>query len=34
MTYTNTDEKAAGASNANGLHTDTNSVNFPTDGAI
>lgn len=27
---TNTNEKAAGASNTNGLHTDTNSVDFPT----
>ena len=29
-----TNEKAAGAINTNGLHTDTNGVNFPTDGAI
>ncbi|MHB1199172.1 MAG: hypothetical protein ACYCZ6_06355 [Polaromonas sp.] len=34
MTYTNTNEKAAGASNTNGLHTDTNRVNFPTTEAI
>lgn len=27
-------KKAAGASNTNGLHTDTNSANFRTDGAI
>ncbi len=30
MTHTNTIKKAAGASNTNGLHTDTNSANFPT----
>ena len=27
---TNTKQKAAGATNTNGLHTDTNSANFPT----
>ncbi len=27
---TNTNEKAAGAINTNGLHTDTNGANFPT----
>ena len=31
---TNTNKKAAGASNTNGLHTDTNDANFLTDGAI
>lgn len=31
---TNTMQKAAGATNSNGPHTDTNIVNFPTDGAI
>jgi hypothetical protein len=30
MTYTNTTQKAAGAINTNGLHTDTNGANFPT----
>ena len=30
MTNTNTTKKAAGASNTNGLHTDTNTANFPT----
>jgi len=30
MTHTNTIKKAAGASNTNGLHTDTNTSNFPT----
>ena len=30
MTHTNTIEKAADATNANGLHTDTNGANFPT----
>ena len=30
MTHTYTIKKAAGASNTNGLHTDTNSANFPT----
>lgn len=34
MTHTNTMQKAAGAMNSNGLHTDTNGVNFRTDGAI
>ena len=34
MTHTNTMQKAAGASNTNGLHTDTNGTNFRTDGAI
>ena len=29
----NTMKKAAGASNTNGPHTDTNGVNSPTDGA-
>ncbi len=33
MTHTNTVRKAAGASNTNGLHTDTNGANFLTDGA-
>jgi hypothetical protein len=27
---TNTNKKAAGAINTNGLHTDTNGANFPT----
>lgn len=31
---TNTMQKAAGASNSNGAHTNTNSVIFPTDDAI
>ena len=31
---TNTTKKAAGASNSNGLHTDTNGASFRTDGAI
>lgn len=31
---TNTQKKAAGASNTNGLHTETNSANSPTGGAI
>ena len=31
---TTTNKKAAGASNTNGLHTDTNEANFLTDGAI
>ena len=31
---TNTIEKAAGASNTNGLHTDTNSADFRSQGAI
>ena len=30
---TNTTQKAAGATNTNGLHTDTNGTNFRTDGA-
>ena len=34
MTHTNTTKKAAGASNTNGLHTDTNGANFRTHGAI
>ncbi len=34
MTHTTTTQKAAGASNTNGLHTDTNGANFRTDGAI
>ena len=34
MTHTNTTQKAAGASNTNGLHTHTNGTNFRTDGAI
>ena len=34
MTHTNTTQKAAGAMNSNGLHTDTNGINFRTDGAI
>ena len=34
MTHTNTTQKAAGASNTNGLHTYTNGANFRTDGAI
>lgn len=33
MIHTNTTEKAAGAINANGLHTDTSTVNFSIDGA-
>src|ERR1035437_8939605 len=31
MTHTNTTEKAAGAINTNGLHTDTNHVDFRSD---
>jgi hypothetical protein len=31
---TNTTQKAAGAINTNGLHTDTNSADFRTGGAI
>jgi hypothetical protein len=31
---TNTNEKAAGASNTNGLHTDTNSADFRSHGAV
>ena len=34
MTHTNTTQKAAGASNTNGLHTDTNGANFRIDEAI
>ena len=34
MTHTNTTQKAAGASNTNGLHTDTTGVDFRTDGPI
>ena len=34
MTHTNTIEKAPGACDSKGLTTDTNSVNFRTDGAI
>ena len=34
MTNTNTIKKAAGASNTNGLHTDTNSAEFRSHGAI
>ena len=34
MTHTNTNEKAAGATNTNRLHTDTNVLNFAIDGAI
>ena len=34
MTHTNTMRKAAGASNTNGLHTDTNCADFRTGGAI
>lgn len=34
MIYTNTIKKAAGASNANGLHTDTNGTDFRSQGAI
>ena len=34
MIHTNINEKAAGAQNTNGLHTDTNSANFATGGAI
>ena len=30
MTHTTTNEKAAGASNTNGLHTDTTDADFPT----
>ena len=30
MTHTTTNEKAAGASNTNGLHTDTTGADFPT----
>ena len=34
MTNTNTTKKAAGASNTNGLHTDTAILNFATGAAI
>ena len=34
MIDTTTMQKAAGASNTNGLHTDTTGANFRTDGAI
>jgi hypothetical protein len=34
MIHTTTMQKAAGASNTNGLSTDTNGANFRTDGAI
>jgi hypothetical protein len=34
MTHTHTTQKAAGASNTNGLHTDTTGTYFRTDGAI
>lgn len=34
MTHTNTTKKAAGASNTNGLHTDANSADFRSHGAI
>jgi len=34
MIDTTTTQKAAGAMNSNGQHTDTNGANFPTDGAI
>lgn len=34
MTHTTTMQKAAGATNSNGQHTDTNGANFRTDGAI
>lgn len=34
MIYTNTLKKAAGASNINGLHTDTNSADFCSQGVI
>ena len=34
MTNTNTMQKAAGATNSNGQHIDTNSSNSPTDEAI
>ena len=34
MTHTNTMQKAAGATNSNGQHTDTNGADFRTDGAI
>jgi hypothetical protein len=34
MTHTTTMQKAAGATNSNGQHTNTNSENFRTDEAI
>lgn len=34
MIHTTTMQKAAGATNSNGQHTDTNGVNFRTDDAI
>ena len=34
MTHTNTTEKDAGATNANALHTDTNSADFRSHGPI
>lgn len=34
MTHTNTMKKAAGATNSNGQHTDTNGADFRIDGAI
>ena len=34
MTYTNTNEKAPGAYDSKGLHTDTNSTDFRSHGAI
>lgn len=34
MTHTNTMQKAAGAMNSNGQHSNTNGANFRTDGAI
>ena len=33
MIHTTINKKAAGASNTNGLHTDTNVVDFPTAGS-
>ena len=34
MIHTTTMQKAAGATNSNGQHTDTNGANFRTDGGI
>ncbi len=34
MTHTNTMQKAAGATNSNGQHTNTKGANFRTDGPI
>jgi hypothetical protein len=34
MTHTNTMQKAAGAINTNGPHTDTSRINFRTVGAV